>query len=433
MSARELQSMHAEVEESRLYSESQRSRVLANLHAMAKSVARLRNGTSESTATNLREALRIRLSILSDNVHGFISAADIDRRDRYQSMQELLNDVQNQSALLPALIKKHIDETLNTLHTDLAQLNKGLTGPKRREVEERFDRSMKSLQAELRGEEALPSDYCGSCYGASLDPKRCCNTCKELKEVYSERRWASPTAATLSSAGGRRGKGRASSRRGRMQYLWDDAGRARADATPHPFLTPNPHLFSPLFTLLSPFQVARVTGTFSISPMTRLPIARLQRQAALLLGHQRLQCHPPDQAVVLRHRLPRAAQPFGRRLAALALGAAVSRYFLKVVPTTYEFLGGQSVHTNQFSVTQYFKALGLGDTQAGQSMVPTVSFVFELTPLKVKKTERRGGSFLSFMTRSFALIGGLFTVAGILDGVLYTSTRKLEKLQLGKD
>ena len=66
-------------------------------------------------------------------------------------------------------------------------------------------------------------------------------------------------------------------------------------------------------------------------------------------------------------------------------------------------------------------------------MVPTVSFVFELTPLKVKKTERRGGSFLSFMTRSFALIGGLFTVAGILDGVLYTSTRKLEKLQLGKD
>ena len=38
-------------------------------------------------------------------------------------------------------------------------------------------------------------------------------------------------------------------------------------------------------------------------------------------------------------------------------GAAVSRYFLKVVPTQYEFLSGKVVHTNQFSVTQYFKPI----------------------------------------------------------------------------
>ena len=90
MSASELRQMHEEVAASRLFSEEQRKKVLDNLHAMAKSVARLRNGTTEATANNLREALRIRLSILSDNVHGFVSAADIDRRDRYSSMQELL-------------------------------------------------------------------------------------------------------------------------------------------------------------------------------------------------------------------------------------------------------------------------------------------------------------------------------------------------------
>jgi len=65
-------------------------------------------------------------------------------------------------------------------------------------------------------------------------------------------------------------------------------------------------------------------------------------------------------------------------------------------------------------------------------VVPGISFVFELTPLKVKKTERRAGSFFSFVTRCAALIGGLFTVAGILDSILYTSTRQLEKLQLNK-
>ena len=93
-------------------------------------------------------------------------------------------------------------------------------------------------------------------------------------------------------------------------------------------------------------------------------------------------------------------------------------------------------------------------------MVPCISFVFELTPLKVKKTERRAGSFASFATRTAALIGGLFTVhnhrhllpppspatfsrhisrdiarlqvAGIVDSVLYSSARRMEKLNVGK-
>ena len=62
--------MHEEVENSRLYTDAQRQNVLHNLHAMAKNVARLRNGSTASTASNLREALKIRLSILNDNVQG---------------------------------------------------------------------------------------------------------------------------------------------------------------------------------------------------------------------------------------------------------------------------------------------------------------------------------------------------------------------------
>lgn len=31
---------------------------------------------------------------------------------------------------------------------------------------------------------------CGSCYGAAVDPNRCCNTCEEVREAYRERRWA---------------------------------------------------------------------------------------------------------------------------------------------------------------------------------------------------------------------------------------------------
>lgn len=35
-------------------------------------------------------------------------------------------------------------------------------------------------------------EECGSCYGASLDPTRCCNTCEDVREAYRERRWAFP-------------------------------------------------------------------------------------------------------------------------------------------------------------------------------------------------------------------------------------------------
>jgi hypothetical protein len=80
-------------------------------------------------------------------------------------------------------------------------------------------------------------------------------------------------------------------------------------------------------------------------------------------------------------------------------------------------------------VTQYFKAL---TPPFEFAMVPSVSFTFELTPLKVQKTERRAGSFFGFATRCAALIGGLWTVARMLDAGIYQTGRQLEKMNLNK-
>eukprot|EP00965_Chrysotila_dentata_P194419 6176349-Pleurochrysis_carterae.AAC.1 len=108
-------------------------------------------------------------------------------------------------------------------------------------------------------------------------------------------------------------------------------------------------------------------------------------------------------------------------------GAAVARYFLKVVPTTYEFLGGRTVRTDQFSVTQYFKPL-----DSSMRMSPSISFTFEVTPLRVRKTERRGGSLFAFLTRAAATVGGFFAVAGMIDSFWYHSSKRLVKMQLNK-
>ena len=76
---------------------------------MTRNVERLQNGSSASSAGNLREALRIRLSILNDNVQGFVSAEDIDRRERYASIETLLEDVMiNGTESLPAATLMHV-------------------------------------------------------------------------------------------------------------------------------------------------------------------------------------------------------------------------------------------------------------------------------------------------------------------------------------
>jgi hypothetical protein len=59
--------------------------------------------------------------------------------------------------------------------------------------------------------------------------------------------------------------------------------------------------------------------------------------------------------------------------------------------------------------------------------------MYELSPIMVKFTESRN-SFAHFLTGVCAIIGGVFTVAGIFDSFIYHSMRSLgKKIELGKD
>ena len=97
-------------------------------------------------------------------------------------------------------------------------------------------------------------------------------------------------------------------------------------------------------------------------------------------------------------------------------GAGVSSYFLKVVPTQYEFLSGEVVRTNQFSVTQYYKALA-----------PRRPPRCCRAPVHVRAARRSAcarprcaaATLVGFFTRCAAVIGGLFSVAGIRDSAWY--------------
>ncbi|KAL4312007.1 hypothetical protein GQ457_01G049480 [Hibiscus cannabinus] len=64
--------------------------------------------------------------------------------------------------------------------------------------------------------------------------------------------------------------------------------------------------------------------------------------------------------------------------------------------------------------------------------VPVAKFHFELSPMQVLIIENPK-SFSHFITNLCAIIGGVFTVAGILDSVLYNTIRLLRKIDLGKN
>ncbi|XP_031501169.1 protein disulfide isomerase-like 5-4 [Nymphaea colorata] len=86
--------------------------------------------------------------------------------------------------------------------------------------------------------------------------------------------------------------------------------------------------------------------------------------------------------------------------------------------------------------SQEFKLLEEYEYTAHSSLVhshhiPVAKFHFELSPMQVLVTEVTR-SFSHFITNVCAIIGGVFTVAGILDSILHNTMRLMKKVELGK-
>ena len=59
-------------------------------------------------------------------------------------------------------------------------------------------------------------------------------------------------------------------------------------------------------------------------------------------------------------------------------------------------------------------------------------FIIEISPLLIKYEEYRK-PFTHFLTDICAVVGGVFTVAGMIDGLLYNASKRfLQKDELGK-
>ncbi|OAY83706.1 Endoplasmic reticulum-Golgi intermediate compartment protein 3, partial [Ananas comosus] len=97
------------------------------------------------------------------------------------------------------------------------------------------------------------------------------------------------------------------------------------------------------------------------------------------------------------------------------------KYYIKIVPTEYRYLSKEVLPTNQFSVTEYF--LPIRETDRSW---PAVYFLYDLSPITVTIREERR-SFLHFITRLCAVLGGTFALTGMLDRWMYIIIESVSK------
>lgn len=103
-------------------------------------------------------------------------------------------------------------------------------------------------------------------------------------------------------------------------------------------------------------------------------------------------------------------------------------YIMKIVPTIYQALDGTLMYPFQFTFAhrEYSPF-----RNQGYNIPATIWFRYELNPITVKYTEYRQPIY-HFLTTVCAIVGGTFTVAGIVDSLLFTATETFKKFQQGK-
>merc|ERR1711936_1352486 len=103
--------------------------------------------------------------------------------------------------------------------------------------------------------------------------------------------------------------------------------------------------------------------------------------------------------------------------------------FGRNVPATFARVDGSTFVTNQFSVTRHSKVIS---AMMGDGGMPGVFFSYELAPVMVKYQQKEK-SFGHFASGLCAIIGGVFTVAGMIDKLIYNSAKILQqKTEIGK-
>lgn len=146
------------------------------------------------------------------------------------------------------------------------------------------------------------------------------------------------------------------------------------------------HNFNPVMTNLS-----HVVNSLSMGP----PLSRRQRRLLSKIPEEHTQLNPMDGGVYVVTEFHDAPN-----------------HYIKVVGSEYDLDGySRSFHTYQMLISSQVMHFNPED-------IPEARFTYDVSPMAVK-ISRVGKPFYSFITNLLALLGGAFSVVGLVDAAFY--------------
>lgn len=129
---------------------------------------------------------------------------------------------------------------------------------------------------------------------------------------------------------------------------------------------------------------------------------------------------------------PGIVNPLEKRHFTTNSSQTLIQYFIKIIPTTYNFWNGDVLKTNQYSVIEQHHDLDLlnehpdwqGHADAGK--IPGLFFMYDISPFVVE-VKQSGVGFAHLLTNLCAIVGGVFTIAGLLDSCIFYGQRLSKK------
>ncbi|KAL5524558.1 hypothetical protein ACEPAF_9698 [Sanghuangporus sanghuang] len=275
-----------------------------------------------------------------------------------------------------------------------------------------------SQSAELRNKLDVMNDqtkenYCGSCYGGVTPASGCCNTCEEVRQAYVNKGWSFSNPDSIEQC---------------VREHWSDKLKEQANEG---------------CNISGRLRVNKVIGNIHLSPgrsfqtnfmnIHELVPYLKDDQSAHDFGHtiHQLSFEGDDEynfkkkekSMDMKKKLGIVGNPLDGASGKAPHVQYMFQYFLKVVSTKFELLDGQTVKTHQYSTTHFERDLtqgAMGQTKDGVHVshtnagMPGVFINYEISPLLVVHSETRQ-SFAHFLTSTCAIVGGVLTIATIVD------------------
>lgn len=226
-------------------------------------------------------------------------------------------------------------------------------------------------------------EYCGSCYGAG-DEGECCNTCEDVRNAYRKKGWSFEQAVASD-------EGIAQCVRDGYIDDLNEQSQNKEGCNLH-----------------GTIQVQKVAGNFHFGVGRNFQQAQMHVHDLMPLRNININLTHTINHLSFGTDYPGRKNPLDELERLQTHRTSMYQYFLKVVPTIYEYLGKEEiVNTNQYSVTDYKRDLEGGWDERGK--LPGVFFFYDVSPIMVHYKESHTPLY-HFITEICAIVGGAVTV-----------------------